>query len=719
MSRWADLTRALAEARELGAEFRIVGHTVQRSGELPDDLAAKLDSLVDLMPAYLDVNAVDRAALTFFDTLGVEAVLVDTVEGCLPVIAVLDADIASCGGPMALDTETAARPLQAAPKPAVRLNRDGTVAARQAKVTDDGAALSVHRGFVCLLQLYAGGTKVFLFKGEALRAMVRSRWLRCQDVVTHNAKFDALWLRVTRQKLNTPALPDGQKAGTWDCTLQAAGLVVGTGFGGESRKLEKVAEKLLGVSPPKELATSDWSLPLITPGQIAYAATDAVLAWRLWRTMQPTLDRTPHGSNSGQSRRGAYELQLHCGPAVGAMEERGVGVNREEFTRQLEGWTADVCKARAAYTEATGEAPPTSQAELIAWLKKILTPEQERTWPRTKVTKELVTSYTALSILHAEPAARAVLQILQNSKLVKSFGEKFLARLNPVTGRFHSSFNIGAAKTGRFSCSEPNLQQLPSKRAPEFRKCIVANDGYVLVGGDYAQIEVRAAAWISEDAELTDLLLSGLDVHRSVASTISGIPYDDVTKELRGYAKPITFGALFGMGAITMAAYASEAYGVAMTVAEAKEALDKFLGRFSGFRRWRYNHAKLCQARGFIEVPTSGRILDVAWDARKEPKIDFTLATNMPIQGSCADCMMLALRLVHERLAGYRICDDRGGLICTIHDEIILEVLEDLADIARAVLQGAMLDAFTTTFPGAPTNGLVDAKVGKSWFDIK
>jgi DNA polymerase-1 len=322
-------------------------------------------------------------------------------------------------------------------------------------------------------------------------------------------------------------------------------------------------------------------------------------------------------------------------------------------------------------------------------------------------------------MLHAMPGARAVLRLLQSAKLIRSFGEKFIAKINPATGRFHANFNIAATKTGRFSCNEPNLQQLPARRTPEFRKVILARDGYVLVGGDYSQVEVRAAAWISGDAALAQVFEDGRDIHSETAAAINRISIDEIDEDdpRRAAAKAIVFGSLFGMGPTKLAAYAHQSYGVEMTIDEARDALDRLFDRFPTLKRWRAENARACENRGYILIP-SGRIIDVEWDLRRPKRLDFTLCCNAPIQGACADLLMLAMRFVHERFeeAGF---DEDEGLIASIHDELLLEVREELGELAGQILAKAMTDAFIATFPGLPVNGLVKAKTGRAWSDLK
>src|SRR5262249_673362 len=153
--------------------------------------------------------------------------------------------------------------------------------------------------------------------------------------------------------------------------------------------------------------------------------------------------------------------------------------------------------------------------------------------------------------------------------------------ISPATQRVHCNFRIAAAKTGRFSSRNPNLQNLPSLKAPEFRQCIVADADNLLVVADYGQIEVRVAAHNSRDQALTEILAAGGDIHTANASLILGVPEDEITREQRQIAKAVTFGVLYGQQALGLAASAYVRFGVEMSVEEAQRAINGFFAAYA------------------------------------------------------------------------------------------------------------------------------------------
>ena len=308
-----------------------------------------------------------------------------------------------------------------------------------------------------------------------------------------------------------------------------------------------------------------------------------------------------------------------------------------------------------------------------------------------------------------------MLRILALEKLISTFGPGLRNFVNPVTGRIHAHYSISGSKAGRFTCSKPNLQQLPNRRAPEFRECIVAGPGRVLVCCDWSQIELRAAAWISRDPVLTQAFADGLDLHRLAASAITGLPYDAITEDQRKAAKPVNFGWIYGISARTLAENAFADYDIEMPEVEAQRALDRYARKYPVLNQWRIDNAAKCMWRGRIDIGC-GRILRAAWEIEQNGHLTFNQCCNIPIQGICADLLLRAMTSVHSRLA-------RDGLdaamVACAHDEILVEAAEKDAEQARRILEECMIEAFTVTFPGAPQNGVAAAAIGPSWLEAK
>jgi DNA polymerase I len=695
----------LAEVRQLGVTFRISGADVVIDGldGLPGSLRAALEAhrSSGLLWLYLGGDDGSEAMLALAAQLGVAIHPVSTVAAAKAAVRRLIRDTRLHGGHIGLDIETAPLSGRGEPRPCVRLKKDGGVHAVQ-PTPKDRTPLDPHQSRIAALQLYAGGTICFVFRGAALELVAGSHWLRRQHLTIHNLGFELAFLR-----RHTPPQPNvRRRPGRLDCSMQAAGLLLGVGYGGSGRSLERAAEALLNIAMPKALALSDWAAARLAAAQIAYAGIDAIVTWRLWPMLSDQLRQT--------DRQRAYQIQTAAVPAVVTMEWRGLGFDPAEHARQVDQWSRDLAAARREYHDGTGQAPPSTPAEIRSWLCSVLPANQLNGWPRTDKTGELSTELDHLKRLVHIPSARPVLAMLASAKLLSTFGTSLAEKVNPVTGRLHCHFNIAATKAGRFAASGPNLQQLPSSRAPQFRQCIVAAPGNVLAVCDWSQIELRAAAWISGDRALTDLYRRGGDLHRENAAMIAGVPLDAVTPEQRQAAKPVSFGAIFGIGPASLAEDAFANYGVEMSEAEARHALDTFFARFSQLNQWREDNYQRAQAQGFVRIPGAGRVVEAAWE--KTGRLRWPQCCNLPVQGIAADCMLRALALAHARLTAAGV---RGGLVATVHDELICECAEADGERALAILQGAMIAAFEATFRGAPSNGVAVAKLGRSWAEAK
>jgi DNA polymerase-1 len=442
------------------------------------------------------------------------------------------------------------------------------------------------------------------------------------------------------------------------------------------------------------------------------------------------------------------------------MQARGTAMDLTAHQQQVQHWHRSRAQACQAFQALTSDAPPATPAEIRIFLEHTLAPEVLQTWPRTEKTNALSTGGKQLLKQAATvPALRQVCTIKTFEKLLSSFGGTLTARVG-ADGRIHAGFNIASARTGRMSCSDPNLQQLP--RDPALRNCFVAAEGNVLVVADYSTMELRAAAEISGDVRLRADFAAKVNLHRRMAAEMNGIPEDQVTPEQRQGAKAINFGTIYGAGGAALAASAWASYGVVMTPAQAERARDRFLARYPMLARWMGDHDDLCQRRGYIAVGKYGRVIMGEWEtapaAAQQPyspsgygdddgdsdgdgddlddedaldaripykrtysprthrSLRYTLCCNAPVQGACAEIIMRALYLIDRMLIEAGI---DGGLVLAVHDELVLEVKRAQTEQAKQLLRAAMEQAFSEYFPQAPINGLVDVHEGKSWGEAK
>ena len=619
----AAIRSLLREATALGARFRLRGFDteIDKFAALPGGLQTELEHYREtgLLWIYLGGEDRDEPSLDLAETLGVDIELVETRAAARRAVRTLINDAAkhTDDGAVGLDIETAPLPEFTERSWAV-LTKNGSLAVRQPKIKST-AGLNPHTAKIASIQLYAGGEKCFVFRGEAMRLVRDSHWFRRQRLVAHNSAFEIKFL--LHECVGYLPPPYRRNRGRIECTLQGAGLVHGVGHSGETRRLDRVARVRLGLDVPKELQVSDWDAPRLSPGQLAYAGSDAILAHRIWPGLRDEI--------ATKNRWAPYELQRRASAAVAAMELSGVLVDLEEHTQHVAAWSRDLAIARQEYVALIGKPPPTKPNEIRAWLETVLSPQELAQWTHTKKAGLLSITKDDLGKLAHVESARPVIDIVNREKLLSSFGVKLAAKVNPITGRIYPSFHLAAAKAGRFSASDPNFQQMPTeKRAPGFRRCFRAAPGYVLIGCDFSQIELRALAFKSRNRALTEAFANGVDIHRTTAAGIAGVALDEVTDAQRQGAKPVNFGAIYGMKERGLVQYAFNTYGVALSLEEARRYLERFFATYAGLEGYLRDHANLCERRGYIEIGC-GRVVEARWE--KDGRISFQQCCNLPI----------------------------------------------------------------------------------------
>jgi DNA polymerase-1 len=493
--------------------------------------------------------------------------------------------------------------------------------------------------------------------------------------------------------------------------MQAARLTLGE----RAMRLEDAVAAYFDLELMKDLQTSDWSAPSLTKAQLEYAALDAVMAWRVAERILPALG--PQAP--------AYEIQVAATPAAARMKNRGFRLDLEAHQALMAALETKRVEAREAYKSACVDAGQldlavkvlVTPAEKRAALEAILSGAELERWKRTPKSGELSTARNDLKRASRYPPILALVELSKIDKILTAFGPTLAALVSPVDGRIHANYLIAATASGRAACSGPNLQQAP--RSTAFRALFKAAEGSMLVGADYASMELRAAAHISHDRRMTEAFLNGEDLRRLIAAAISGKRLEDVSDEERRAAKPINFGAAYGMGPNGLIATAWDQYDIVIGEAEAREWLAAFAQSYPDFMRWRRMHARKCECEGRIVIGMAadrgvGRFYPLS--LLPEGKNVYARACNLPVQGICADCSMRALTAIDQLLFERGI---DGGPVAWLHDEFILEVKTADAEWAAKLLEQAMTEAFAETFPGAPLNGLVETRIGPDWASLK
>jgi DNA polymerase-1 len=299
------------------------------------------------------------------------------------------------------------------------------------------------------------------------------------------------------------------------------------------------------------------------------------------------------------------------------------------------------------------------------------------------------------------PVVAKLLEYRGVAKSLSSFGENILEFIEPKTGRIHADFRQIGAPTGRFSCSNPNLQQIPHE--PEYRQCFRAAEGKKLIIADYSQIELRILADFSEDARFIEAFQSGEDFHAATAAQVFGGKADEITAAQRSFAKRLNFGMVYGIGASRLAMMTG------LTQTEAENMMRRYFGTFSGLDAYlRESGRRVISTR--TARTASGRLLRLRFDENDRQQIASAkrYGVNMPIQGTSADILKRALRLLHDDIQG-----TSARLVNIVHDEIVVEADAREADETAVKVASAMSKAGREFVSRVPIK--VDAHVADAW----
>jgi DNA polymerase-1 len=299
------------------------------------------------------------------------------------------------------------------------------------------------------------------------------------------------------------------------------------------------------------------------------------------------------------------------------------------------------------------------------------------------------------------PVVGKLLEYRAVQKSMTSFGENILEFIEPKTGRIHADFRQIGAPTGRFSCSNPNLQQIPHEEA--YRRCFRAADGRKLVIADYSQIELRILADFSGDPNFINAFVSGEDFHTTTASQVFGVKPEEVSPEQRSFAKRLNFGIVYGVGASRFGLMTG------LTQSEAENTMRKYFGTFRELDAYLRDSGRRVITERTART-ASGRMLRLRFDESDRQQVSSArrYGVNMPIQGTSADILKLALRELHNKIRG-----TSAKLVNIVHDEIIVECDAAEAEATADRLEKAMCAAGETYVTKMPVK--VDVKIADEW----
>lgn len=274
-------------------------------------------------------------------------------------------------------------------------------------------------------------------------------------------------------------------------------------------------------------------------------------------------------------------------------------------------------------------------------------------------------------------------------------------------GRVHAKFNQTVTATGRISCTEPNLQNIPIRTeiGKELRKMFVAKEGFTFLDADYSQIELRVLAHISEDENMIHAFNSGEDIHAMTASQVFDVPLEDVTKQMRSEAKAVNFGIVYGISDFGLAT------NIGTSRKKAKEYIEKYFAKYPGIKAYMDRTVKECKERGYVETLWGRRryVPEIKSNNFNVRQFGERVAMNAPIQGTAADIIKIAMINIEKELEDKKL---ESKLLLQVHDELVIETKLEEIETVRELLVRNMENVIKLDVPLK-----VEAEEGKTWFD--
>ena len=400
-----------------------------------------------------------------------------------------------------------------------------------------------------------------------------------------------------------------------------------------------------------------------------------------------------------------YKTEIPLARVLARMENIGVAVDREGIAAYGEALSARLEALESQiYESAGGEFNINSPKQLGKVLFEDLgLPAKKKTKSGYSTNAEVLES-----LRYDHPIVEMVLAYRALAKLNSTYCEGLLKVIG-ADGRIHSSFRQTETRTGRISSTEPNLQNIPvrTELGREMRKFFTAGEGRVLVDADYSQIELRVLAHIAQDENMIAAFRNNDDIHAITASQVFNLPLEMVTPVLRSRAKAVNFGIIYGMGAFSLAK------DIGVKNKEAAQYIKNYLAHYSGVDAYMKRIVERAKLDGYVETMFGRRryLPELSTGKAMTRAFGERVARNMPIQGTAADIIKIAMVRVDERLSREKL---RARLILQVHDELIVEAPEDEAERVAELLREEMENAVKLDVPLT-----ADAAIGRTWYDAK
>ncbi|UYQ92895.1 DNA polymerase I [Chitinophaga horti] len=424
-----------------------------------------------------------------------------------------------------------------------------------------------------------------------------------------------------------------------------------------------------------------------------YAAEDADITLQLKEKFLPIID-------AKEVANVFYDVENPLVKVLVDMEFEGIAIDHitlSDYSRQL---GEDIRRAEESVYEQAGVrfnlGSPKQLGEVL-FEKLQLDPKAKKTRTGQYATGEDVLAKLASKSKIVED----ILIYRELSKLKSTYVDALPLMVNPRTGRVHTSYNQAVAVTGRLSSNNPNLQNIPirTERGREVRKAFVPrNAGYTLLSADYSQIELRIIAAISEDESMISAFQNGIDIHTATAAKVYGVELSDVTSDMRRNAKSVNFGIIYGQSAFGL----SENLGIARS--EAKMLIDNYFAQYPAIKEYMEKQVTFAQTTGYVQTQLGRKrwLKDINSSNAVVRGYAERNAINMPIQGTAADMIKLAMISIHKEMKQQNF---KSKMLLQVHDELVFDAHVDELDRLKPLILDCMKRALPLRVP-------VEAEIG-------
>jgi DNA polymerase-1 len=483
-------------------------------------------------------------------------------------------------------------------------------------------------------------------------------------------------------------------------TMLAAYLLCEKGLGLKALAFNKLGIEMKQITDIIGKGPKQISMAIADIEDVAdYSCADADITLRLKNILE-----------SGLRHEGLWQLfsevEMPLVPVLVAMERNGVALDVELLRDMSHSLGKEMLRLEAEVYNSVGYRFNINSSQQLS---RILYDELKLPGGR-KTKSGYSTEASVLETLRGtHPVIELILQYRQLAKIKSTYTDAFQALINPKTGRLHTSYNQTGTTTGRLSSSEPNLQNIPvrGELGSKVRQAIIADPGWSLLSADYSQIDLRALAHISQDPDLIATFLRDEDIHTTTASRVFNVSASEVTPAMRRVAKTVNFGVIYGMSN----------YGLEQATDFSRDEAAQFIASY--FEKYPkvkdYIEITKRQARelGYVQTVLGRRryIPEINSPNRQVREAAERMAINMPVQGTSADIIKIAMVNIHREMEKHGL---ESKMILQVHDELVFEVPPDEIDLMKKLVADIMPQALKLSVPLK-----IDIKLGKNWGEME